>query len=115
MLYMLLLLVLFITSCAMLPDFIVMLFFGSGYAESAGILGLLAISMSFLAISNVISFYNMSVNRMGFMYILIAFAVAEIPLLFLFHSTLAEFVWVIFYSMAGLMASLAAYNLKKVP
>jgi len=72
-------------------------------------------AMSLLAVSNVIAFYNMSVSRMGFAYILLAFALAEIPLLFLFHSTMMEFVWVIFYTMAGLLASLAIYMLRSKP
>ena len=113
-LYMVLLLALMISACLAMPDFIVIIFFGSGYSESAGIIGLLAIAMGFLAITNIIAFYNMSLNRMGFIYILLAFAAAEIPLLFMFHSSLTEFVWVIFCSMAGLLLSLVAYNLKKV-
>jgi O-antigen/teichoic acid export membrane protein len=115
LLYMILFLALLVSSYLVMPDFIVSLFFGSGYYESAMLIGLLAIAMSFLAVSNVIAFYNMSVSRMGFVYILLAFALAEMPLLFLFHSTLTEFVWVIFFSMAGLLASLVVYMLKAKP
>ena len=115
LLYMILLLVLLVSSYLAVPDFIVSFFFGSGYSESAMLIGLLAIAMSFVAVSNVIAFYNMSVSRMGFVYIILAFAVAEIPLLFLFHSTVMEFVWVIFYTMAGLLASLVAYMLRARP
>jgi len=115
LLYMILLLVLLVSSYLAMPDFIVVFFFGSGYSESAMLIGPLVMAMSLLAVSNVIAFYNMSVSRMGFVYILLAFALAEIPLLFLFHSTMMEFVWVIFYTMAGLLASLAVYMLKVRP
>ena len=112
LLYMVLLLALLVSSYIAIPGFIVSFFFGSGYLESATLIGLLAMAMSFLAVSNIIAFYNMSVSRMGFVYILLAFALAEIPLLFLFHSTMMEFVWVIFCSMAGLLAAMAAYIIK---
>ncbi len=111
-LYMLLLLAMLVSSYLVIPDFIVTFFFGGGFSESAGMIGLLAVAMSFLAISYIIAFYNMSVNRMGFVFILLAFAVAEIPLLFLFHSTIMEFIWVIFYTMTGLLSCLVAYMLK---
>jgi len=112
MLYMVLLLALMISACLAMPDFIVSVFFGSGYSESAGIIGMLATAMGFLAITNIIAYYNMSLNRMGFIYILLAFAAAEIPLLFMFASTLTEFVWVIFFSMAGLLACMGLYMAK---
>jgi O-antigen/teichoic acid export membrane protein len=114
-LYMILLLVLMVSSYIVIPEFVVWVFFGSEFIESAGIIGLLVIAMSFLSIANVIAFYNMSVNRMGFVYILLIFSIIEIPLLYMFHSTLLEFVWVILFSMAGLLASLTIYMIKVKP
>ncbi len=103
------LLVIMILAYFTIPDIIIIVLFGSAYLEMAGMIGLLSLAMSFLAVSNVIAYYNMSINRMSFMYIIIAVAFVEVPILFLFHSNTMEFIWMIFFSMAALLISLIIY------
>jgi O-antigen/teichoic acid export membrane protein len=110
--YMCGLLVILVLAYITMPGIIISILFGSAYLEVAGMLGPLSVAMSFLAVSNVIAFYNMSINRMGFIYIILAVALAEIPFMFLFHSSIAEFIWVVFFSMAALLGSLTLYMLR---
>jgi len=112
MVYMIGLLALLVSAYFLIPDMIISILYGSGYSEMAGMLGVLSVAMSFLAVSNIIAFYNMSINRMSFIYIVIAVALIEIPFLFWFSSSIMEFIWVIFFSMAALLGLLTIYMLR---
>ena len=72
------------------PGFIVNLFYGGAYMPVAPLIGFFGIFIGLICFIYLISFYNISVNRKGFLWVLMAFNVIEVIGLWIFHDSLIE-------------------------
>lgn len=83
---------------ATLPKFIILILYGSAYIDMAQYLVYSGIAFSFLALSNLILIYGLSVNKLkksGFLFI---FLLIEIVLLSLFHENVFEYILAFMFS-----------------
>lgn len=87
------------------PDFISHLLFGGEYKISSYI-GLYALAMSLLAISSIIVIYNLALKRRKIAYLLTPFAIFQILLIMIFHSTLMQVIVVMLILNAMLLTAL---------
>lgn len=87
------------------PDFIVRIALGSRYDVSRYI-GLYALAMSMLAMTNIIVVYNLAIKRWSILYILIPGLFVEMLLIYLFHATLFMVVMVVLFFHTALLVSL---------
>lgn len=90
----------------------VFILFGQKYLGISNMVGWFAIVMVFFSLSYTISFYNMSLNRKKFVYLLIFFNILEIILIAIFHTTLWQVIWVLMFIMITLFLILIIYTLK---
>lgn len=97
----------------LMPDFIMSLFYGANYLPASGLLGLFGIAMSFFSLSYVLAFYKMSVNQTKFYPFLIFFAVLEVALIYLFHSSLAQVLFILTATMIGLFLAVFILTAKR--
>ncbi len=81
-------LVLFLT---FFPKLLVTIMFGLKYISISNFIKYEAIAMGFLALSNVISLYNLAINKKKFIFFPAIFCVLEIVLLSLFHGSLMQY------------------------
>ena len=72
--------------------FIINLLYGELYLEAAGLLGWFAVIMTLFSLVYLMSFYNLSINKRNFIYILALFNILEIALIYIFHDSLAQVV-----------------------
>lgn len=87
----------------LLPKIIIGVFFGSQYLAVAPYLGLFGLAMSFISISIIFVNYFIAVRNRFFLFSFCASILIEIGLLAIYHHSLAEIVWVMFFSGALLM------------
>ncbi|MBS3162246.1 oligosaccharide flippase family protein [Candidatus Woesearchaeota archaeon] len=73
-----------------LPKLIVMILFGSEYLEITSYIATFALLMSFFSLSYLLALYNLSVNRISFIFILLFFNIIEIVSIVLFHDSLKQ-------------------------
>ena len=73
-------------------NFIINLLYGELYLEAASLLGWFAVIMTLFSLVYLMSFYNLSLNKKNFLYILALFNILEIALIYKFHNTLAQVV-----------------------
>jgi O-antigen/teichoic acid export membrane protein len=95
------------------PQAIVNLLFGGAYLSIAPLLGLYALATMFFALANVVITYRLSIGNVEGTYMAIAAGVAQVILLWLFHESLAQVVWVQLVLMAGLFAVLMVWDLAR--
>ncbi|MBL7206047.1 MAG: oligosaccharide flippase family protein [Candidatus Aenigmarchaeota archaeon] len=69
----------------LIPHFIVDLLFGAQYSPVAELIGLFAIAITFLSLSNVIMMYDLAIKKTKFIYPLVFSVILEIVLIYLFH------------------------------
>lgn len=79
------------------PEFTVNILFGEKYLEIAPLLGRFAIFMSLLSLVHVLIFYNLSLHRKSFIYILILFNILEVILLYIYNNSISQVVNTLFY------------------
>ena len=77
---------------AFFPDLIINLLYGKQYTELSGFLFYLAISFSFLSLTNLVLVYSLSTRGIKKPYYLFVFFIIETALLFLFHNTIFEYI-----------------------
>ncbi len=77
---------------AVFPQLIINLLYGKQYLELSKFLVYPVISFSFLSLTNLILIYSLSTNGLKKPYYLLIFVVIETLLLFLFHSTIFEYI-----------------------
>jgi len=77
------------------PKLIIRILFGSAYVNGAGILFILGLAFTFLAFSNIIILYELSIGKRHFPFILLFFVILQVILLSIFNSNLVEFSFVI--------------------
>jgi len=75
--------------------FIIKFLYGELYLEAANLLGWFAVVMTLFSLVYLMSFYNLSINKKNFLYILGIFNILEIVLIYMFHDTLAQVVTIL--------------------
>lgn len=94
--------------CILYPSVIIKLLSGKEYVECINLARLFAISMTFFALMYTLLFYQLSINRSGFIYPLIFFTVLQNILIILFHKDLSQ----VLYILCATAILLCAINLK---
>ena len=74
------------------PKLVIFILFGNQYIEMAPYLGYSGLAFSFLSLSNLIIVYGLSVNRIKNSYYLFIFLLIDMMLLFMFHSSIKEYI-----------------------
>ncbi len=87
-------------------NFSVEILFGKEYLEIADELWIFAVAMVLFSLSYILAFYNMSLNRIKFVYLLIVFNILEAFLISLFHDSIKQVAFVMLSVMGGLFISL---------
>ncbi len=77
---------------ALFPTLIINILYGGQYLELSKLLFYLAISFSFLSLTNLILVYSLSTNGIKKPFYLFIFLIIETLLLFLFHRTIFEYI-----------------------
>lgn len=88
------------------PRFLVMVLFGSQYLLAAPYLGVFALFMGLYAVVDLVSRLFLSIGEFRPVVFLVIFSVLQILLLYLFHETLAQVIYVNIGVMIGLLAAL---------
>jgi len=88
------------------PNFFVNLFFGKDYLEVSKYLVLFSVFITFLSLNFTLSFYNVSLNRYKFIYLLIVFNILQIALLSIFHSSIMQVIYILLFLMVVLFVIL---------
>ncbi len=81
---------------------IINIVYGKAYLEVANLLGWFAIIMGLFSLIYTISFYNLSINKTKFIYILFLFNLLEIILIYIFHESLAQIIKTLTFLMFSL-------------
>ena len=84
-----------------LPKLIVLILFGEKYFGIIPYIPVFAIIMALFSYVYVLSFYNLSINRIKFIYALAVLFILEIALFILFHNT----IWHILFVLLGLISA----------
>jgi len=92
------------------PTQIVHLLFGEAYASIAPLLWVYAVATMFYALANVVINYRLSIGSTGGTYLAITAGVAQVTLLWVWHDSLAQVVWIQVWLMATLFAVLLAWD-----
>jgi O-antigen/teichoic acid export membrane protein len=94
------------------PNFVVFVMFGNDYIEIAPLLWKYALATAFFVISNIFSYYFLSLNNYFPVLFTSIFGIIQIYLITLFHNTLEEVVYVQIFSMFILLLLQIFYFLK---
>jgi O-antigen/teichoic acid export membrane protein len=78
--------------CAIFPKLIIGILYGNAYIDMAPFLVYSAIALSFLSLSNLVLIYGLSTDKLRTCYYLLIFLVIELVLLFMFHSSIKEYI-----------------------
>ena len=95
------------------PEFVVQLLFGPAYLSIAPLLWPYAVATMLYALANVVINYHLSIGNTGATYLAIVAGMAQVGLLWIFHASLAQVVWVQVALMAGLFILLVGWDLLK--
>ena len=96
-----------------LPKLIVMLLFGYEYLEIASYIAHFALLMSFFSLSYLLALYNLSVNRISFIFILLFFNIIKIVSIVLFHDSLKQVINSLSIVMMIMFILMLSYTLYK--
>ncbi|MFH1545373.1 MAG: oligosaccharide flippase family protein [archaeon] len=88
------------------PSFIINLLLGPKYPVAIQLLPLFGLTMFFFSFCNLITYYNLAIQNKRIIFPMIFFAVMEIILLILFHSTLFTVIHVLLWTIALLFLTL---------
>ncbi|MBU4337950.1 oligosaccharide flippase family protein [Patescibacteria group bacterium] len=95
------------------PDFIVSLLFGASYLPIAPFLGYFGIVMTLFSLINVLATYNLSLNSMKFVPILLAGVALEIGLIYFFHQNILQVTQCMMAAMFLTFAGLAVFQYRQ--
>jgi O-antigen/teichoic acid export membrane protein len=95
----------------LVPEQIVNLLFGPEYLAVAPLLGPYALATMFYALANVVVSYRLAIGNVEGTYLAIAAGVAQVVLLWVFHSSLAQVVGIQLGLMVALFVVLCAWDL----
>ena len=102
--------VLITTGYFLLPGLAIFLLFGDAYNPITSIIGPFGIAMSLFSFIYILSLYNLSINRKKFIYFIIGCFFAEIFLIYNFHSTLQQVLFMLNVVLSILLVALCAYT-----
>jgi len=94
------------------PTLTVNMLFGKEYSSIIPILWLMGIMMAFFSFTYILCFYNLSLNRKSFIWIIGLFAVIEILSIIFFHTTLFEITRNLAIIMFLFLISIVFYSFK---
>ncbi|HLC56849.1 MAG TPA: oligosaccharide flippase family protein [Candidatus Nanoarchaeia archaeon] len=83
-------------------DLTVKVVFGNEYAPIAGLIGIFGLMTTFISLSYLIAYYNISINKIRFLIILFVFDILEILLIWFFHNSLATVIYILLFMMITL-------------
>ena len=92
------------------PNLVVGLLFGPAYLSIAPLLWRYSLATMLYALANVVINYRLSIGQVGGTYLGVAGGVAQVALLWAFHATLEQVVWVQVGLMAGIFVSLLVWD-----
>lgn len=98
---------------SLFPDFAVRLFFGKSFLAIKPYIGRFAVLMTLFSLTYAVSFYNISINRNKFIYLIILSNIAEILLIMFFHNSLMQVINILLYLVLALFIILFAYTIFK--
>ena len=93
------------------PSFTVNLLFGSKYIIIKNYIGLFALAMTVFSLIYILSFYNLSINKTNFVYLLLLFIILEIALIYLYHNSILQIIYILLILLSFLFLSLLVYTL----
>lgn len=94
----------------LIPKSIIRILYGIQYTSMSSFLIYPTIAMTFLSLTNVFVLYNLCVNRSRRNYLIIFFVLLQIALLFLFHSSLLQFMSMLILCNALLFLTMLVLN-----
>ncbi|MBU2633710.1 MAG: oligosaccharide flippase family protein [Nanoarchaeota archaeon] len=94
------------------PSFIVNLLYGKEYLAITGLIGWFSVFVGLFCLVYILAFYNMSIHKMKFLYVLLIFNLIEIFLLYNFHQSLMQIITILTILMLILFLILSVYTLK---
>lgn len=95
------------------PQFTINMLFGSEYFAVSELLGLFGLFMAIFSLTYVLAFYNASIRRVNYVYILILFNILEIGLIWKFHESLLQVVLILLGLIVALFISLLFYTFRR--
>lgn len=91
------------------PGFSIQLLFGSAFLDIKNYVGLFGIFMMLFSLVYAISFYNLSLNKKGFIYLLFTFNILEVILISLFHNSIIQIIYILLFLMLALLIMLLTF------
>lgn len=91
--------------CAVWPEWIITLLYGTGYLPSVPIFRIISAAMAFLAMANVFFTYSLAQNRFGFLWFLGLGMAVLLGGVWLFHDYSIQIAWVLLVSSAAMCGS----------
>jgi len=88
------------------PGFSISILFGQEYLAIVNELWIFAVAMVLFSLAYILAFYNMSLNRTKFVYLLLVFNVLEAFLIVMFHETIRQIAFVMLFMMGALLIGL---------
>lgn len=83
-------------------DLIISIVYGNAYLEVASLLGWFGIFMGLFSLIYTIAFYNLSIKKTKFLYVLFLFNILEIILIYIFHENLPQILTILTFLMFSL-------------
>ncbi|MBI5391538.1 oligosaccharide flippase family protein [Candidatus Woesearchaeota archaeon] len=102
-----------VTAFYLFPDLVVSLLFGKAYLSISPYVWQFGLVMALFSFCYLLSFYNLSIQRRKFVWILFLFNLFEIFLILEYHSSLAQVIHNLLMLMAVLFAVLVVYTLRR--
>jgi len=97
----------------LIPKTTITILFGRQYISVANLLIYCSIATTLLSLTNIFVLYNLSINREKRNYFIIFFVLSQIVLLFLFHSTLFQFILVYIINNLILFLTMMLISLRR--
>lgn len=102
-----------VLSYLLLPKLVVLILFGKGYIEITKYIAAFALIMMLFSYVYVLSFYNLSINRFKFIYVLFVLNILEVLFLVFFHSSFWQVMLVLFILILATLIFMLFYTFSK--
>ena len=96
----------------LMPEFIISMLFGEEFIVISPLLWIFGVIMTLFSICYLISFYNIALHRINFIYLIIFFNLLEVSLITLLHNSLEQIVTILIIIMLLLLFTLTVYTIK---
>jgi O-antigen/teichoic acid export membrane protein len=93
------------------PKLIVNILFGPQFFEAVPYVGPFSIMIGLFSLIYIITFYNLSINKKKFLFVLVTFNIIQILLITLFHSTLTQIINILIVQMVTLFIIMLSLTL----